>query len=104
MAHFLIDEDLPASLSPRLRKEDHESAHVIELRLRGSPEPAVFKWAQEHEAVLVSRDLGFANRPYGTSPRRAMAPDAATAQNRTRAHTASTRAAVQDAGLKPASR
>jgi predicted nuclease of predicted toxin-antitoxin system len=61
MARFLIDEDLPPSLSALLRQEGHECTHIMELGLRGSPDPAVFELAQEREAVLVSRDLGFAN-------------------------------------------
>jgi predicted nuclease of predicted toxin-antitoxin system len=61
MARFLIDEDLPPSLCPFLRHQAHEAAHLTELGFRGFPDPAVFKLAQEREAVLISRDLGFAN-------------------------------------------
>ncbi len=61
MASFLIDEDLPVSLAVRLRQKGHETFHVIELGRRGAPDPLVFQLAQEHSAVLVSRDLGFAN-------------------------------------------
>jgi predicted nuclease of predicted toxin-antitoxin system len=61
MTRFLIDEDLPPSLSVLLRQEGHETAHIIELGPRGSSDAAIFKLAQEREAVLVSRDLGFAN-------------------------------------------
>ena len=61
MTRFLIDEDLPPSLGARLRQEGRETTHINDLGLRGSSDAAVFKLAQEREAVLVSRDLGFAN-------------------------------------------
>ncbi len=61
MARFLIDEDLPRSLSVLLRQKGHESAHIIDLGLRGACDAAVFKLAQERGAILLSRDVGFAN-------------------------------------------
>lgn len=61
MARFLIDEDLPYSLSSRLRLEGYENRHVTELGLRGFPDAEVFNLAQERGEVLISRDLGFAN-------------------------------------------
>jgi len=62
MGRFLIDEDLPPILSVLLRQKGHETAHVIDLGLRGLPDSAVYKLAQERRATLLSRDLGFANK------------------------------------------
>ena len=42
MARFLIDEDLPLSLSHSLRQKSHTAEHVIELGQRGVPESRVF--------------------------------------------------------------
>jgi len=61
MARFLIDEDLPRSLSALLRQKGHDSEHTIDLGFRGSSDTRVFKLAQERGAILLSRDLGFAN-------------------------------------------
>ena len=61
MARFLIDEDLPHSLSSYLRQKGYQSRHIAELGLRGLPDPEVFRLAQERKEVLISRDLGFAN-------------------------------------------
>lgn len=69
MARFLIDEDLPRSLSALLRQSGHERDHLIDLQFRGASDAVVFKLAQERRAVLVSHDLGFANTlryPLGT--------------------------------------
>ena len=61
MARFLIDEDLPLSLSEALRKKGHACEHVIEMGQRGAPDRRVFALAQERRAVLVSRDTDFGN-------------------------------------------
>jgi len=69
MSNFLIDEDLPHTLSSRLRQGGHESRHIAELGMRGLPDSGVFRLAQERGEVLISRDLGFANTlqyPLGT--------------------------------------
>jgi predicted nuclease of predicted toxin-antitoxin system len=61
MGRFLIDEDLPPILGVLLRQKGHETAHVIDLGLRGLPDGGVFELAQTRKATLLSRDLGFAN-------------------------------------------
>lgn len=61
MARFLVDEDLPRSLSLLLSQKGHTSQHVIDLGLRGMNDPRVFAAAQEIGATLVSRDTGFGN-------------------------------------------
>jgi predicted nuclease of predicted toxin-antitoxin system len=61
MARFLIDEDLPLSLSHFLRQKGHTAEHIIELGQRGAPDGRVFALAQEHKAILVSRDTDFGN-------------------------------------------
>ncbi len=61
MPRFLIDEDLPRLPSVRLQQEGHEAVHVTDIELRGAPDPDIFQRAQERRAILISRDLGFAN-------------------------------------------
>lgn len=58
---FLVDKDLPRSLSLLLRSRGYESAHVIDLGLRGASDAVIFRIAQECGCILISRDLGFAN-------------------------------------------
>jgi predicted nuclease of predicted toxin-antitoxin system len=61
MRRFLIDEDLPLSLSHSLRRKGHTAEHIIELGHRGVPDGRVFALAQERQAILVSRDTDFGN-------------------------------------------
>ncbi|MBZ5515691.1 MAG: DUF5615 family PIN-like protein [Acidobacteriia bacterium] len=61
MARFLIDEDLPLSLSAALRQAGHSCEHIIEIGQRGAPDERVFGLAQERKAILVSRDSDFGN-------------------------------------------
>ena len=61
MASFLVDEDLPLSLSALLRQKGHSCEHIIELGQRGAPDAKVFALAQEHNAILISRDTDFGN-------------------------------------------
>ena len=69
MARFLIDEDLPRSLAPRLTASGLAAEDVRDRALRGHPDDAVFRHAVAHGFALLSGDLGFANLvrfPLGT--------------------------------------
>ncbi len=57
---FVIDEDLPRSTGVMLRELGHTVFDVRDVGLRGSPDEAVFRFAQKHKAVLITADLGFA--------------------------------------------
>lgn len=61
MGRFLVDEDLPRSLSLRLAGAGHDVVHVTDVGLRGQPDDAVFAHAQTETRVLVTRDMGFSN-------------------------------------------
>lgn len=61
MVRFLIDEDLPLTLSSVLLQQGHECQHIIEMGQRGAADAHVFALAQERKAVLVSRDTDFCN-------------------------------------------
>lgn len=56
---FLVDENLPRSLTQLLRDLGHEAIHVVEAGLRGAPDEALGRLAAEQNRVLVTRDLGF---------------------------------------------
>lgn len=61
MARFLIDESLPSLLTSELVKEGHEAAHVYDVGLQGAPDEEVHRRAGSMGAVLLTRDLGFAD-------------------------------------------
>jgi len=61
MPRFLIDEDLPRSLSILLQQNGLASEHVSDLGFRGASDSRIFALSRERRAVLVSRDVGFAN-------------------------------------------
>ncbi|MBI1729330.1 DUF5615 family PIN-like protein [Candidatus Acetothermia bacterium] len=61
MNRYLIDENLPRSLAPALRKLGFEAQDVREVGLRGQPDVSIYKYAQREHAVLISGDLGFAD-------------------------------------------
>ncbi|MFB6158275.1 MAG: DUF5615 family PIN-like protein [Candidatus Nanohalobium sp.] len=56
---FLIDENLPNSLSEELRDHGFEAENIRELDRKGDPDSEVFNVALENDAVLITRDLEF---------------------------------------------
>lgn len=56
---FLIDENLPNSLSEELRNNDFRAENIRELDRKGDPDSEVFEVALENDAILVTRDLEF---------------------------------------------
>lgn len=68
-SRFLIDEDLPHLLASLLLEKGHESKHVRDLNLRGSPDSRIYEAAQQRQAILVTGDTDFGNLlrfPLGT--------------------------------------
>ena len=57
---FLIDAQLPKALARRLALEGHEAAHVLDLKLGQLPDNAVWRHAEETDAIIVSKDEDFA--------------------------------------------
>ena len=58
---FLIDEDI-SRLTPRiLRVAGYAADDVRDVGLRAHPDQEVFRYAQEHGAILITADKGFAN-------------------------------------------
>ncbi|HVB27350.1 MAG TPA: DUF5615 family PIN-like protein [Mycobacteriales bacterium] len=64
MPSLLIDEDLPRSHAPAalaLRSAGFAAEDVRDVGLRGQSDEQVFDYAQAHDQVLVTADMGFAN-------------------------------------------
>lgn len=59
MPEFLVDENLPRSLAPRLRAAGFQARDVRDLGLRGAPDTEIFEFALTHGLVLLTSDLGF---------------------------------------------
>ncbi|MCX7993668.1 MAG: DUF5615 family PIN-like protein [Fimbriimonadales bacterium] len=58
---FLIDEDLPHTLTDIFAAAGYEALHVREVGLRGMPDEQIAAYAQTHHLCLVTADLGFAD-------------------------------------------
>ncbi len=58
---FLVDTQLPAGLARWLRGRGHQAEHVLEIGLAQSSDTLVWRYAQEHGAVIVTKDGDFAD-------------------------------------------
>jgi predicted nuclease of predicted toxin-antitoxin system len=56
---FLVDENLPRSLAPRLRAAGFAVEDIRDLGLRGAPDTEIFQFALSRGLVLLTGDLGF---------------------------------------------
>jgi len=61
MARFFVDESLPTLLAEELVKGGHEAVHAYEAGLQGAPDEQIYQWANAMGAILLTRDLGFAD-------------------------------------------
>lgn len=61
MPKFLVDEDMPRSTARALRDKGFDVADVRDSGLRGKSDEEVFDFAQRHNSVLITGDMGFSN-------------------------------------------
>jgi len=59
---FLIDTQLPKALAAWLRDQGHHAEHVLEIGLAQSTDTILWRYAREHQAVIVTKDEDFAER------------------------------------------
>ena len=59
--HLLLDQNVPVEIAPWLRKifPTWKTSHVKELGLSGQPDAEIFRWAQAHQAIVVTFDEDF---------------------------------------------
>ncbi len=57
---FLVDTQLPAALARWLREKGHQAEHVLDVNLAQSKDTPIWRYAQEHGAVIVTKDEDFA--------------------------------------------
>ena len=59
---FLIDENLPFSIGESFRQKGHEIASASKIpELRTQPDEVLFNYAVKYRAIIITRDLGYAN-------------------------------------------
>jgi predicted nuclease of predicted toxin-antitoxin system len=59
---FLVDAQLPPMLATFLREQGHDAQHVIEIGFGESPDSALWRYAIDNHAVIVTKDEDFAFR------------------------------------------
>ncbi|MBI5386208.1 MAG: DUF5615 family PIN-like protein [Verrucomicrobia bacterium] len=57
---FLVDTQLPQALATWLRESGQEAEHVLELGLAQGKDTQVWRYAQEHQAAVITKDEDFA--------------------------------------------
>ena len=58
---FLIDADLPRSTKTLLEKFSHEAIDVRDIGLGSAKDSVIARYAQDHQACLLTGDFGFAD-------------------------------------------
>ena len=58
---FLIDEDLPRSVAPLLKRFGHEALDARDIGLRGMKDSQIASYAQQHELCILTGDYDFSN-------------------------------------------
>ena len=58
---FLIDEDLPRSISSLLQRYGHEAIDVRDIGLGGTEDSVIASYAKDNGLCLISGDFGFSD-------------------------------------------
>lgn len=56
---WIIDAQLPPALVRSLQEHGHEAKHVEDVGLREAGDDAIWQWALDHGAVIITKDEGF---------------------------------------------
>ncbi len=59
--NILIDENMPRSLAPQIAALGYSVQDVRDMGLRGKPDSSVMDAAIASDAIIITRDRGFAN-------------------------------------------
>ena len=62
---FLVDAQLPPALARWLAAKGHEAMHVADIGLQGGSDTAIWTWASEQGAVIISKDDDFVRLAHG---------------------------------------
>jgi predicted nuclease of predicted toxin-antitoxin system len=67
---FIVDEMLPQHLTYCIRNIGYEATHAEFEGLKSSSDSKIWRWAAEHDAIVISKDADFQNRLVIGSPPR----------------------------------
>jgi predicted nuclease of predicted toxin-antitoxin system len=56
----LVDAQLPPALAKRLQEQGHDSSHVADIGLAGSPDDSIWALGAQTGAVIICKDENFA--------------------------------------------
>lgn len=59
---FLIDAQLPPALARALSGSGHQAEHVLDIDLHDAKDLAIWDYAVEHGAVILTKDEDFPHR------------------------------------------
>lgn len=57
---FIVDAQLPPALARWLESNGHEATHVADVGLLDAPDSAIWRYAREDGAVILTKDEDFA--------------------------------------------
>ena len=62
--HLLLDQNIPEEIAPVVARKifrPGKSPTSRKCKLDGRPDPEIFRWAQTHQAIVISYDEDFAD-------------------------------------------
>ncbi len=59
---FLVDAQLPPALARLLTERGHIAEHVADVGLLSASDSAIWRYAIDHDAVLITKDEDFPNQ------------------------------------------
>jgi predicted nuclease of predicted toxin-antitoxin system len=65
---FVVDAQLPPALARMLAAAGHQAEHVLDVGLRDAEDIAIWQYALEHQAVIVTKDEDFVVRSLRSGP------------------------------------
>ncbi|MGV3551562.1 DUF5615 family PIN-like protein [Rhizobium sp.] len=59
---FLVDAQLPVAMARWLAAKGHQAQHVSEVQMQSASDSAIWHYAHEKQAVIITKDEDFANK------------------------------------------
>jgi len=59
---FIVDAQLPPALARWLVEAGHDAQHVEDIGLREAEDQPIWRYALEHQAVIITKDEDFAGQ------------------------------------------
>ena len=65
---FLVDAQLPVAMARWLAAKGHQAQHVSEVQMQSASDSAIWHYAHEKQAVIITKDEDFANKRVWSCP------------------------------------